>query len=65
MTVNWFREVFVVRVLGRLRSCAAKRDVVNPKTTAKFAIEWFDLASISNFLGEFVDAEMIREVTNR
>jgi hypothetical protein len=65
MTVNWFREVVVVRVRGRLRSCVAKRKVVNPRATAKFAIERFDLASISNFLGEFVDAEMIREVTNR
>jgi hypothetical protein len=65
MAVNWFREVFVVRVRGRMRRCVAKREVVNPRTTAEFAIERFDLAAISNFLGEFVDAEMIREVTNR
>ena len=65
MAINWFREVFVVRVRGRMRRCVAKREVVNPRTTAEFAIERFDLAAISNFLGEFVDAEMIREVTNR
>jgi hypothetical protein len=50
MAVNWFRKVFVVRVRGRMR---------------KIAIERFDLASICNFLGEFFDAEMVREVPNR
>jgi len=45
--------------------CAAKREVVNPMRTTKIAIERFDLAAICNFLGEFVDAEMIREVPNR
>jgi len=48
-----------------MRRCTAKREVVNPRTTAKIAIEQFDLAAICNFLGEFVDAEMIREVPNR
>jgi hypothetical protein len=65
MAVNWFRKVFVVRVQGRMRRCVAKREVLNPRTTAKIAIERFDLASICNFLGEFVDAEMVREVPNR
>ncbi len=44
---------------------AAKREVVDPRTTAKIAIKRFDFAAICNFLGEFVDAEMIREVPNR
>jgi hypothetical protein len=65
MAVNWFRKVFVVRVRGRMRRCVVEREVVNPRTTAKIAIERFDLASICNFLGEFVDAEMVREVPNR
>jgi hypothetical protein len=65
MAVNWFRIVFVVQVRGRMRRCAAKREVVNPRTTAMIAIERFDLAVICNFLGKFVDAEMIRELPNR
>jgi len=48
-----------------MRRCTAKREVVNPRTTVKIAIERFDLAAICNFLGEFVDTEMIREVPNR
>jgi hypothetical protein len=62
MAVNGFRIVFVVRVRGRMRRCATKREVVNPRTATKITIERFDLASICNFLGEFVDAEMIWEV---
>ena len=65
MTVNWFRKVFVLQVRGRMRRCVAEGEVVNPRATAKIAIERFDLAAICNFLGEFADAEMIREVTNR
>jgi hypothetical protein len=38
---------------------------VNPRTTAKFAVERFDLAAVCNFLGEFIDTEMIREVSDR
>ena len=57
MSINWFRIVFVIQVQGRMRRCTAKREVVNPRTTAKIAIEQFDLAAICNFLGEFVGAE--------
>jgi len=45
-----------------MRRCVTEREVVNPRTTAKIAIERFDLAAICNFMDEFVDAEMIREV---
>jgi hypothetical protein len=48
-----------------MRSFASKREVVDPRTTAKISIKRFDLAAIGNLLGEFVDAEMIREVPNR
>ena len=48
-----------------MRRCVAEYEVVNPRTTAKIAIERFDLAAICNFLCEFVDAEVIREVSDR
>ncbi len=48
-----------------MRSFASKREVVDPRTTAEISIKRFDLAAIGNLLGEFIDAEMIREVPNR
>jgi len=65
MSIKRFRIVFVIRVRGRRRRVVAKHEVVNPRTTAKITVERFDLASVCNFLGEFVDAEMIREVSDR
>jgi hypothetical protein len=67
VAVNWFRVVgrFVIRVRDSMRSFASKHEVVDPRTTAEISIKRFDLAAIGNLLGEFVDAEMIREVPNR
>jgi hypothetical protein len=67
MAFNWSRVVcrFVVQVRGRMGWFSAKRDVVDPRTTTKIAIKQFNLAGICNFLGVFVNAEMIREVPNR
>ncbi len=48
-----------------MRRFVTKHEVVNPRMTAKIAIGRFDLAAICNFLCEFVDAEVIREVSDR
>ena len=65
MSIKWFRIVLIIHVRGRMRRLVTKHKVVNPRTTAKNAIERFNLAAICNFLCEFVDAEMIREVSDR
>jgi len=65
MSIKRFRIVFVIQVRGRMRRFVTKHEVVNPRTTAKIVVERFDLAAVCNFLGEFVDAEMIWEVSDR
>jgi len=65
MSIERFRIVFVIRVRGGMRRFVANHEVVNPRSTAKITVERFNLAAVCNFLGDFVDAEMTREVSDR